>query len=70
MSHGNSKSHRALGSIGMNEEPSRVFRGKKMAGQLGNESSTVYSLKVIGIDVPRSLLYINGGIPGSIGGLL
>jgi len=70
MTHGNSKSHRALGSIGNNEEPSWVFRGKKMAGQLGNESATVFSAKVVGIDTHRSLLYVKGGIPGNIGGLL
>jgi len=70
MSHGNSKTHRALGSIGNNEEPSRVFPGKKMAGQLGNENVTSYNHKVLGIDVPRSLLYVMGGIPGNIGGLI
>jgi hypothetical protein len=70
MSHGNSLSHRAIGSIGHNEEPSRVFRGKKMAGQMGNENVTSYNHRVIGIDTPRSLLYVKGGIPGNAGGLI
>lgn len=50
MSHGNSKSHRMLGSIGNNEEPSRVFPGKKMPGHLGNINNTVFSLRVLAID--------------------
>ena len=64
--HGNSVSHRHPGSIGNNEFPGKVFKGKKMAGQLGNESATVMNQIVVKIDVDRSLLYIKGNVPGSI----
>jgi len=66
--HGNSLSHRAPGSIGQNQTPGRVFKGKKMAGHMGAEQVTVQNLKVCAIDVERSLLLIGGGIPGSKGG--
>lgn len=66
--HGNSLSHRAPGSIGQNQTPGRVFKGKKMAGHLGNRKTTVQSLKVIKIDTDRSLLMIKGAIPGPKGG--
>lgn len=59
-----------LGSIGNNEEPARVFPGKKMAGHMGNDSATAFSLKVLGIDTEKSLLFIKGAIPGNIGGLV
>ncbi len=65
-SHGNSLSHRRPGSIGNNEFPGKVFKGKKMAGQLGNESATVLNQLVVKIDVPRSLLYVQGNVPGCI----
>jgi len=65
-SHGNSLSHRAPGSIGMNEFPGKVFKGKKMAGQLGDENATTLNQLVVKIDVDRSLLYIRGNIPGCI----
>lgn len=65
--HGNSKSHRAPGSIGQNQSPGRVFKGKKMAGQLGNKKSTVQSCQLIKIDAEKNLLLINGSIPGAPG---
>ena len=67
-SHGNSVSHRAPGSIGMAQDPGRVFPGKRMAGQLGNVKSTVQSLEVVRIDVERQLLLVKGAVPGSKGG--
>lgn len=66
--HGNSKAHRAPGSIGMCQTPGRVFKGKKMAGHMGNKQRTVQSLDLVRIDVERNLLLIKGGIPGAIGG--
>ncbi|WP_343182481.1 50S ribosomal protein L3 [Buchnera aphidicola] len=66
--HGNSLSHRAPGSIGQNQTPGRVFKGKKMAGQLGNKRITIQNLKVVKIDVDCNLLFLKGSIPGSIGG--
>ncbi len=65
--HGNSRSHRAPGSIGQNQTPGRVFKGKKMCGHMGAEQVTVQSLKVCGIDKEKSLLLIKGAIPGPKG---
>src|SRR5690606_11696974 len=56
--HGNSLSHRAPGSIGQNQSPGRVFKGKRMAGHLGNVTTTVQSLRVCAVDKERSLLLI------------
>ncbi|SDK48684.1 50S ribosomal protein L3 [Billgrantia gudaonensis] len=66
-SHGNSLSHRAPGSIGMCQTPGRVFKGKKMAGQMGNARCTVQSLEVVRVDVDRNLLLIKGAVPGATG---
>ncbi|QOI11223.1 50S ribosomal protein L3 [Blochmannia endosymbiont of Colobopsis nipponica] len=66
-SHGNSLSHRAPGSIGQNQTPGKVFKGKKMPGQLGNKKNTVQSLDLVRVDLVRNLLLIKGSIPGSIG---
>ncbi len=66
--HGNSLSHRAPGSIGQNQTPGRVFKGKKMAGHMGNERCTVQNLEVVRVDVERNLLLIKGAVPGSTGG--
>jgi large subunit ribosomal protein L3 len=66
--HGNSVSHRVLGSIGMNQTPGRVFKGKKMAGHLGNVTRTVQNLVVHSIDEERSLLLVKGSVPGAKGG--
>ena len=68
MSHGNSLSHRAPGSIGQNQTPGRVFKGKKMAGQMGNVKRTAQSLEVIKVDAERNLLLIKGSVPGAKGG--
>ena len=67
MSHGNSKSHRAPGSIGQNQTPGRVFKGKKMAGQMGNVRRTIQNLEVVRVDVERNLILIRGGVPGAKG---
>lgn len=66
-SHGNSKAHRKPGSIGMAQDPGRVFPGKRMSGHLGNEKCTTQNLVVLKIDVERNLLLIKGSIPGSKG---
>jgi large subunit ribosomal protein L3 len=65
--HGNSLSHRAPGSIGQCQTPGRVFKGKKMAGQLGNERVTVQTLEVVRVDAERNLLLIKGAVPGAPG---
>lgn len=66
--HGNSLSHRAPGSIGQNQSPGRVFKGKRMAGHMGNENVTVQNLKICAINAEKSLLLIEGAIPGPKGG--
>ena len=66
--HGNSLSHRALGSIGMCQTPGRVFKGKKMAGHMGDERVTTQNLEVISVDMDRNLLLIKGAVPGAPGG--
>jgi large subunit ribosomal protein L3 len=66
--HGNSLSHRAPGSIGQNQTPGRVFKGKKMAGQMGNVRRTVPNLVVVRVDADRNLLMVKGGVPGAPGG--
>lgn len=65
--HGNSLSHRVPGSIGQNQTPGRVFKGKKMAGQLGNERVTMQNLDVVSIDPKLDLLIIKGSVPGATG---
>jgi len=67
-SHGNSVSHNKPGSIGQNQDPGRVFPGKRMAGHLGNARSTVQNVEIIRIDAERQLLLIRGALPGSRGG--
>ena len=66
--HGNSLSHRAPGSIGQNQSPGKVFKGKKMAGHMGAERVTVQSLEVVRVDADRNILLIKGAVPGAIGG--
>ena len=68
MTHGNSRSHRVPGSIGQNQTPGRVFKGKKMAGHLGNERVTVQCLDVVRVDVERNLLLVKGAVPGATNG--
>ena len=63
--HGNSLSHRALGSTGQCQTPGRVFKGKKMAGQMGNEQVTEECLEILRVDSERNLLLIKGAIPGA-----
>jgi large subunit ribosomal protein L3 len=65
--HGNSLSHRAPGSIGQNQSPGKVFKGKKMAGQMGNERVTTQSLELVRVDAERNLLLIKGAVPGATG---
>ena len=67
-SHGNSRSHNVPGSIGMAQDPGRVFPGKRMSGHLGDETVTVQNLDVIRVDAERSLLLVRGAIPGSKNG--
>ena len=67
-SHGNSKSHNVPGSIGMAQDPGRVFPGKRMPGHLGDTTVTTQNLEVVRVDVERNLLLIKGAIPGSKGG--
>ena len=66
--HGNSLSHRAPGSIGQCQTPGRVFKGKKMAGHMGDERVTTQNLEVVSIDTERNLLLIKGAVPGAAGG--
>jgi large subunit ribosomal protein L3 len=66
--HGNSLSHRAPGSIGQCQTPGRVFKGKKMAGHMGDERVTTQNLQVVSIDTERNLLLIKGAVPGAAGG--
>ena len=68
MTHGNSLSHRAPGSIGQCQTPGRVFKGKKMAGQMGAERVTTQNLEIVRVDAERNLLLIKGAVPGSTGG--
>lgn len=69
-SHGNSLSHRAPGSIGQNQSPGRVFKGKKMAGHMGADNCTTQNLVVCRIDKDRGLIMVKGAIPGHKGGFV
>ena len=69
-SHGNSLSHNSAGSIGMAQDPGRVFPGKRMTGHLGVDTVTTQNLDVIRIDEARQLLMIRGAVPGSAGGFV
>ena len=66
--HGNSVSHRANGSIGQNQTPGRVFKGKKMSGHMGAANRTMQNLEVVRVDADRNLLLVKGAVPGSKGG--
>lgn len=66
--HGNSRSHRAPGSIGQRQTPGRVFKGKKMAGHMGDVQRTAQSLELVRVDAERNLLLVKGSIPGAPGG--
>ena len=66
--HGNSLAHRAPGSIGQNQTPGRVFKGKRMSGHMGNVRRTIQNLEIIRIDEARNSLLVKGAIPGPKGG--
>ncbi|WWO96264.1 MAG: 50S ribosomal protein L3 [Candidatus Dasytiphilus stammeri] len=66
-SHGNSLSHRVPGSIGQNQTPGRVFKGKKMAGRLGNQRVTIQGLRVVQIDSDNNFIMVKGAVPGATG---
>lgn len=68
--HGNSLSHRAPGSIGQNQTPGRVFKGKKMAGHMGNKRCTMQNQEVIRVDLERNILLVKGAVPGAPGGIV
>ena len=65
--HGNSKAHRKAGSIGQNQDPGRVFKGKKMAGHMGNVTRVQQNLEVVRVDTERNLVLIRGSVPGPRG---
>ncbi len=65
--HGNSLSHRAPGSIGQCQDPGRVFKGKKMAGHMGDARCTIQNQQIVKIDKERNLLFIRGAVPGALG---
>ena len=67
-SHGNSRSHNVPGSIGMNQDPGRVFPGKRMSGHMGAVTCTKQNLEVVRVDVERGLVLLKGAVPGSRGG--
>lgn len=66
--HGNSLSHRAPGSIGQRQSPGKVFKGKKMAGHLGDDQRTILSQRIVKIDKDRNLVLVRGAVPGAPGG--
>ena len=66
--HGNSVSHRTHGSTGQRQDPGKVFKGKKMAGHLGDERVTTQNLKIVKTDVDRGLIMVQGAVPGAAGG--
>jgi large subunit ribosomal protein L3 len=68
--HGQSDRHRAPGSIGSTSGVGRVFKGKRMAGRMGNEMLTAQNLTVVGVDLERNLLAVKGAVPGAKGGLV
>jgi large subunit ribosomal protein L3 len=68
--HGNSLSHRAAGSIGQCQTPGRVFKGKRMAGHMGNANRSAQNLEVVRVDTDRNLLLVRGAVPGASGGRL
>ena len=68
--HGNSISHRTQGSTGQCQFPGRVFKGKKMSGQMGNKNVTIQNLEIDSIDLEDNLILIQGSIPGSVGSIV
>ncbi len=70
MSHGTGPIHRSVGSMAANSDPSRVFKNKHMAGELGNERVTIKNLEIVRVDEGRNLLFIKGGVPGANGSVV
>lgn len=68
--HGTSRSHRSLGSTGQCQDPGKVFKGKKMAGRMGNDRVTIQNLRVLKVDRGRDLIYVSGHVPGQKGGFV
>jgi large subunit ribosomal protein L3 len=68
--HGQSDRHRAPGSVGASSTPGRVFKGMRMAGQLGNRRNTVLNLEIVDLDVSRNLVLIKGAVPGPKNGIV
>jgi large subunit ribosomal protein L3 len=68
--HGNSISHRAIGSTGQCQEPGRVFKGKKMAGHMGDEQVTQECLEIVRVDSDKNVILVKGSIPGSTKGIV
>lgn len=68
--HGVSVSHRSLGSTGQRQDPGKVFKGKKMAGHMGDKQRTQQNLEIVSTDVERGLIFVRGSVPGSKGGWL
>ena len=66
--HGNSVSHRVLGSTGQRQDPGKVFKNKKMPGHLGDERVTTQNLKIVRTDADRGLILVEGAVPGAKGG--
>ena len=70
MTHGAGPVHRSVGSTGMNSDPSRVFKGTKMPGRMGNEKITVQNLAIVKIDAENNIIAVKGAIPGNKGGIV
>ena len=68
--HGVSVSHRSLGSTGQRQDPGKVFKGKKMAGHMGDRQRTQQNLEIVSTDVERGLIFVKGSVPGHKGGWL
>ena len=68
--HGNSVSHRSHGSTGQRQDPGKVFKGKKMAGHMGDERVTTQNLRIVSTDVDRGLIMVRGAVPGAKGGFI
>ena len=68
--HGNSRSHRVLGSTGQNQTPGRVFKGKKMPGHMGDEKVSVQNLEIVKLDLERNLMLVKGAVPGAENGII
>ena len=69
-SHGVSVSHRSHGSTGQNQDPGKVFKGKKMAGHMGDKERTIQNLEIVKSDLENNLIFVKGSIPGSINSLV